>query len=516
LEYNLQKPMELEMSGGPERFVTIGGECFVTELRSAQEYEGRDGVLHKFHLTDKVNKRGKRLVSVFAAGTLEVTCANFNSRLPIVCSSVIRRAFDTGALSFDALFDDQNYTELWLSTQDFQTPARTDAEIRQYIIHKAYWLAYKFPFNQDAGGILYPIPYDDPTDLDYLGVTAVEVWKNMRRLDNQGLLEKVMEGHARPSELLLSRYESGDRSALGLPPGSVSSGPNTDWKFAKLAVQEARKSSPEDGRVHPKVGVVVVKDGRVLGSAHRGEFPQCHAEFIALEKKLLDVSLSGATVYTTLEPCTVRNPPKVPCASRLADRKVARVVIGMLDPDKRVRGLGQIILRKARIVTDFFPHDLMEEVEELNRDFIRDRESRESPSPDGLAKVSVAPKLRVVLVHGHASNFLLKYTNDEDEPVFIREVGLFSGKVELTEPLVPDAPTAWTVGPHSSVAFGKNILQNRNPAASLIKMNSNKGLFFETEMDVVVEVELRGQRLEARHTLYVKVNAASNTIVPLV
>jgi len=43
-----------------------------------------------------------------------------------------------------------------------------------------------------------------------------------------------------------------------------------DWKFARLAIQEARKSVPEnDGRAHPKVGAVVVKDNQVIGSAHR-------------------------------------------------------------------------------------------------------------------------------------------------------------------------------------------------------------------------------------------------------
>ena len=131
-----------------------------------------------------------------------------------------------------------------------------------------------------------------------------------------------------------------------------------DRKFAQLAIEEARKSMPEDDRVHPKVGVVVVKDGLVIASAHRGEIPQCHAEYIALEKKLTDVSLSGATVYTTLEPCTARNHPKVPCAIRLTERKVARVVIGMLDPDNRISGLGQRALRKAGIATELFPSDL--------------------------------------------------------------------------------------------------------------------------------------------------------------
>jgi pyrimidine deaminase RibD-like protein len=158
----------------------------------------------------------------------------------------------------------------------------------------------------------------------------------------------------------------------------ASSNDAEDRKFAQLAVEEARKSIPEDGRVHPRVGVVVVKDGSILASAHRGEIPQCHAEFIALEKKLENVSLSGSTVYTTLEPCTSRNHPKIPRADRLADRKVARVVIGMLDPDDRISGRGQRRLRKAGITTVLFPEDLMAEVEELNRDFVRDRESGDS------------------------------------------------------------------------------------------------------------------------------------------
>ena len=147
-----------------------------------------------------------------------------------------------------------------------------------------------------------------------------------------------------------------------------------DWKFAQLAIEEARKSVPEsDGRAHPRVGAVVVKDNQVIGSAHRGEILGCHAEYIVLERKLAEDSLVDATVYTTLEPCTQRNHPKVPCASRIVERKVKRVVIGTLDPNPLIRGRGQLTLRDANIITDFFPHDLMTTVEELNRDFSREQ-----------------------------------------------------------------------------------------------------------------------------------------------
>lgn len=149
-----------------------------------------------------------------------------------------------------------------------------------------------------------------------------------------------------------------------------------DHRFARLAIEEARKSLPEnDGRSHPMVGAVVVKGGNVLATAHRGEAKGNHAEYIALEKRLPDSTVVGATVYTTLEPCTTRNHPKIPCVERLIERKVARVVIGMLDPDPRITGRGQRRLRDANIITDLFPHDLMAEVEELNREFTRQIES---------------------------------------------------------------------------------------------------------------------------------------------
>jgi pyrimidine deaminase RibD-like protein len=106
-----------------------------------------------------------------------------------------------------------------------------------------------------------------------------------------------------------------------------------DVEYIELALAEAAKCVGEDERTHPKVGAVAVRSGEVLAVAYRGELePGDHAEFTALEKKLGGDSLAGATIYTTLEPCTTRSHPKVPCAQRLVERRVRRVVIGMLDP----------------------------------------------------------------------------------------------------------------------------------------------------------------------------------------
>jgi pyrimidine deaminase RibD-like protein len=149
-----------------------------------------------------------------------------------------------------------------------------------------------------------------------------------------------------------------------------------DRYFALLAIEEAKKSIAEDDRPHPKVGAVIVKDGKILAKAHRGENLRSHAEYIALEVKIPNETVAGATVYTTLEPCIKRNAPKICCAQRLVDRRVARVFIGMPDPNPDIRGLGDQLLNEAGIEIQLFPRDLRMQVEEMNREFIRDQKQK--------------------------------------------------------------------------------------------------------------------------------------------
>ncbi|MBK7032619.1 MAG: hypothetical protein IPH49_05030 [Ignavibacteria bacterium] len=158
---------------------------------------------------------------------------------------------------------------------------------------------------------------------------------------------------------------------------------NLDLECMKLAVADARKCVSEAGRVSPSVGAVVMFNGTQCKSAYRSEFKQGdHAEYTLLEKKCASDVLSGSTVYTTLEPCTTRKEPKIACVNRLIARKVSRVVIGMLDPDDRIRGRGVLLLRQANIRVDLFPPHLMMELEELNREFIAEKERVASAKSD--------------------------------------------------------------------------------------------------------------------------------------
>lgn len=147
----------------------------------------------------------------------------------------------------------------------------------------------------------------------------------------------------------------------------------TNETCMELAIIEAGRCVQEkNGRPHPKVGAVATKNGVLLDKAYRGEFsPGDHAEYTLLERKLKDVSIAGATVYTTLEPCTSRNHPKIPCVERLIERKVRKVVIGQLDPNPAIRGAGILTLRNANIDVDLFPSGLACRLEEMNREFAR-------------------------------------------------------------------------------------------------------------------------------------------------
>lgn len=90
---------------------------------------------------------------------------------------------------------------------------------------------------------------------------------------------------------------------------------------------------------------MVSPDGEVLGEgAHEGP-GHPHAEVVALD---LAHDARRATVYTSLEPCTVWG-RTAPCVDRLIAEGVARVVVGTMDPDVRVSGTGVDALREAGI-----------------------------------------------------------------------------------------------------------------------------------------------------------------------
>jgi len=165
-----------------------------------------------------------------------------------------------------------------------------------------------------------------------------------------------------------------------------------DKQYCKMAVELAGKSIAEnDGEPHPYVGAVVVKDGKVLATGYRCETGEGrHAEFCALKKindDVDNVDLSGCTVYTTLEPCSVRKPSKTPCTNRLINGKVARVVYGLADKDETVYGHSS--LSEAGIEIGLFPRELIQELLTLNREWSETRRKpKVQPPPNDTSPIA--------------------------------------------------------------------------------------------------------------------------------
>ena len=96
---------------------------------------------------------------------------------------------------------------------------------------------------------------------------------------------------------------------------------------------------------NPRVGCVIVRDGRVLGEGATQPPGGPHAEVCALrDAQARGESVAGATVYVTLEPCSHfgRTPP---CVEALLAAAPARVVVAIGDPNPLVNGKGLARLR---------------------------------------------------------------------------------------------------------------------------------------------------------------------------
>jgi len=212
----------------PERvLVTIRGDCFAAQVKRKGYAPERSSDCGLFALTDKTSGRGLLRVAAYVPDEVhsELAGSSGSDDLTIMLST-IRRAFDTGELSFAAPeLDRRKYTDIVarsprsLKITDDHT---ADNRVRDFIRHKAYWQGYRL--SADPGR--YWLDFAEPIDLDYLGVGLDAIKRNLWFFGQKGLLEMppAFGTVARPTVTLVESYVQDRRGSDGservFPPGT--------------------------------------------------------------------------------------------------------------------------------------------------------------------------------------------------------------------------------------------------------------------------------------------------------
>lgn len=160
----------------------------------------------------------------------------------------------------------------------------------------------------------------------------------------------------------------------------------TDKELMQMAIDVMNKSVNEprpDGKVPPKVGAVLLfPDGRIE-SAYRGELREGdHAVFTLIERKLANENLEGCVLFTTLEPCVERNPPKTPCCRRTTNARIKKVFVDIEDKDPTVDGKGIKHLEKNGVEVKMFDREFQRVIEQENKEFLKQALERKRDSEE--------------------------------------------------------------------------------------------------------------------------------------
>ena len=190
---------------------------------------------------------------------------------------------------------------------------------------------------------------------------------------------------------------------------------------------DAQEGKNEDNdnakRLNPYVGALVVKNlsenefeiyGASRSALHNGE----HGECGLLTNILGDFITDGCEMYVSLEPCTQesRHEWTEPCCKIIANRRIKKVTIGMLDPNPDVAGHGIRYLIDKGIDVELFDSKYQRLVRKQNEAF--SKQFGDDGDPRTNRKIA---------------NIINEYISDASVQLFVNESPLFKNiKIDLT------------------------------------------------------------------------------------
>ena len=138
-----------------------------------------------------------------------------------------------------------------------------------------------------------------------------------------------------------------------------------DLKFLRQAIEASRRCTPSTTSY--SVGAVIVaRDGSIFTGYTHETSPTHHAEQEAIAKALAaGAALRGATIYSSMEPCSTRKSEPESCSALIVRLGFARAVFALYEPDCFVRCRGALNMRLAGLDVRCYPA-LAEEVRAVN------------------------------------------------------------------------------------------------------------------------------------------------------
>lgn len=141
-------------------------------------------------------------------------------------------------------------------------------------------------------------------------------------------------------------------------------------KNTDILARTAQLARLADSRVmdNPRVGAVLMHDGRVIGEGYHHEAGQAHAEVncLASVREEDRALISESTLFVSLEPCCIKGRTPA-CTGLILKEKVKKVVFAQRDTTDEVSGRGAAILREAGVRVKEYPDFTPTEVTNMNR-----------------------------------------------------------------------------------------------------------------------------------------------------
>lgn len=138
-----------------------------------------------------------------------------------------------------------------------------------------------------------------------------------------------------------------------------------DLRFLRQAVDESRRCTP-CATSYCVGAVIVARDGRIFTGYTHETSSTHHAEQEAAAKALAaGADLRGASIYSSMEPCSLRKSEPESCTELIIRLGFAHAAFALYEPDRFVRCRGALTLREAGIDVRAYPA-LAEEVRAVN------------------------------------------------------------------------------------------------------------------------------------------------------